>query len=333
MVAPLIDVLLPVHNALATLPEAVEDVLAQERVDLRLLAVVDTHGTGQDDGSGAWLEQRARLDSRLLVLPNTGSGLTDALVTGLAAVTAPLVSHMESDDRCPPQRLASLQAALLGSEAGRSRPLAGVVSQVQAFGAITDGMRRWLQWQNQLLTHEQMSRERFVEIPALHQTGLYRTEAIRGLGGYATGGPWPADIDLWLRWFEADLPLAKLPSALYRWRQHPRQSTRGGGDHDQGPLRSARLAALARLHGHEGRDPRPIQLVSIGSTLRLWRDALETGPFSVCSAQGWKPGQPAPPAPPEGGLQLAVYGMEPARRALRASTPTLTEPGQRLFAG
>lgn len=96
MVAPLIDVLLPVHNALATLPEAVEDVLAQERVDLRLLAVVDTHGTGQDDGSGAWLEQRARLDSRLLVLPNTGSGLTDALVTGLAAVTAPLVSHMVS---------------------------------------------------------------------------------------------------------------------------------------------------------------------------------------------------------------------------------------------
>ncbi|RKY21271.1 MAG: hypothetical protein DRQ55_05035, partial [Planctomycetota bacterium] len=164
-----IDVLLPVHNALATLPEAVHDVLAQEGVRLRLLAVLDTHGTGRDDGSGAWLRQRAADDPRLVALESEGSGLTDALVTALAAATAPLVSLMESDDRCPPRRLATLLAALRGSEAcgrpGRAgrhppgalesgasvpdlRPLDGVVSRVAAFGDVSGGMTRYLAWQN-----------------------------------------------------------------------------------------------------------------------------------------------------------------------------------------
>lgn len=336
MSAPAIDVLLPVHDALATLPEAVEDVLAQAGVSLRVIAVRDTHGTGRDDGSGAWLAERARRDSRLEVIESEGSGLTDALVTGLAACEAPLVSMMESDDRCPPQRLRTLLAALLGSEAcgagpsaatapasggepGPSGPLAGVVSRVEPFGEVTGGMRRYLAWQNDLLDGAAMAAERFVEIPALHQTGLYRREALERLGGYATAGPWPADIDLWLRWFEAGLPLAKLPEALYRWRLHGGQSTRSGGQHGAEALRAARLHYLARLHGSEGRDPRALRLVSTGRTLETWGAALEAGPFVLSGTHAWRPGDPAPPPPAEGELLLAVYGMAPARDALRAA--------------
>jgi hypothetical protein len=332
---PAIDVLLPVHDALATLPEAVEDVLAQEGVALRLLAVRDTHGTGRDDGSGAWLAERAVRDPRLVVLESEGSGLTDALVTGLAACEAPLVSMMESDDRCPPHRLRTLQAALLGSEAcGAPGTLAGVVSRVEPFGEITGGMRRYLAWQNDLLDGAAMAAERFVEIPALHQTGLYHREALEGLGGYATAGAWPADIDLWLRWFEAGLPLAKVPEALYRWRLHGGQSTKGGGHHGAEALRAARLHYLARLHGSEGREPRTLRLVSTGRTLQTWEAALRSGPFALAGTHAWRPGDPAPPAPADGELLLAVYGMAPARAALRAAWgPDATSAPALLFAG
>lgn len=336
MPAPAIDVLLPVHDALATLPAAVDDILAQEDVDLRLIAVLDTHGTGRDDGSGAWLTRRARGDPRLVVLPSAGSGLTDALQTGLDAAEAPLLSLMESDDRCPPRRLVTLRDALIASEACGApggRPLDGVVSRVEPFGAVTEGMARYVAWQNGLVSHAAMAAERFVEIPALHQTGLYRTEVLRALGGYPTRGPWPADIDLWFRWFEQDRPVAKVPQALYRWRQHGRQSTRNSPLHTRAALRACRVDALARLHGRQGREPRPLRLLGAGRGLRRWERALREGPFELVDVASWEPGDPAPTLPDDGSLTLALYGLPAPRAALRAALDHPSEPDELLFTG
>jgi hypothetical protein len=333
MALPPIDVLMPVHDALATLPEAVDDMLAQRDVSLRLIAVVDTHGTGRDDGSGAWLTARASQDERLIVLPSAGSGLTATLQTALDAAGAPLVSHMESDDRCPPDRLRQLGAALVGSEAESSSLLQGVTSQVQLFGAKSEGMQRYVAWQNGLLSHAEMSRERFIEIPALHQSGLYRREALLQVGGYVTRGDWPADIDFWFRWFEHDLAVAKLPEELYRWRQHPRQSTRASPQHDPQRLHAARVDALARRYGRHGSCPRRLRLVSTGATLAGWKESLSGGPFDLRGCERWTPGSPAPARPDGDELILAVYGMPRARDALRRALSGLHEPDELLFAG
>ena len=333
MPLPPIDVLLPVHNALETLPAAVNDMLAQEGVTLRVLAVIDTHGTGQDDGSGAWLTERAAGDERLVVLPSAGSGLTATLQTALDAATAPLVSHMESDDRCPPDRLRKLAEALEGSSACGNAQLSAVTSQVELFGAESQGMERYISWQNGLLSHGEMAAERFVEIPALHQTGLYLRDALLTVGGYVTRGDWPADIDFWFRWFEHDLPVAKLPEKLYRWRQHARQSTRGSPQHDHRALHNARVDALARAHGRDGRNPRPLRLISTGGTLTTWEASLSAGPFGLVGCESWKSGRPAPKPPAGNELLLAVYGMPAARDALRRALPMVSEPEGLLFAG
>jgi glycosyltransferase involved in cell wall biosynthesis len=306
---PRIDVLLPVRLARRTLPSAAGDVLAQRGVDLRLLAVVDAGPDGADDGSRDWLEALAHRDRRVLVLEGPGRGVGAALDLGLAAVQAPLVAHMEADDRCAPDRLARLAAALDADAA-----LAGVTCRVAQFGARTPGMRRYLDWQNGLLTHEAMAAERFVEIPALHQTGLYRAAALRALGGYAPRGDWPADIDVWLRWFEhPTLRVAKLPRVLYRWRQHAAQSTRGGGTHALSRLRACKAHYLARLVGG-----RPLRLISTGETLRAWRAALAAAGARVAAADEWRPGRSVPPAP-RGALSVAAYGMPGVRGRLRAA--------------
>ncbi|HEX5009757.1 MAG TPA: hypothetical protein VFY71_05095, partial [Planctomycetota bacterium] len=201
--------------------------------------------------------------------------------------------------------------------------LAGVTCRVAQFGARTAGMRRYLEWQNGLLTHEAMAAERFVEIPALHQTGLYRAAALRALGGYAPRGDWPADIDVWLRWFEHDelvapLRVAKLPRVLYRWRQHGAQSTRGGGTHALARLRACKAHYVARLVGRRGARPAAVRLLSTGATLDAWRAALTTAGVEVARAEAWSPGRPLPPAPP-GALTLAAYGMAGVRARLRAA--------------
>ncbi len=332
MPSPRIDVLLPVRLARRTLPFAAADILAQQGVDLRLLAVVDAWPDGADDGSREWLAALARRDRRVHVLAGPGRGVGAALDRALQHVTAPLLAHMEADDRCAPDRLARQAAALAADPS-----LAGVTCRVAQFGARTPGMRRYLDWQNALLTHDALARERFVEIPALHQTGLYRTEALRAIGGYAPRGAWPTDIDAWLRWFEYDalaapLRLAKLPRVLYRWRQHPAQSTRGGGTHDLSALRACKLHYLARLHGRHGARPRPVLLLSTGATLAAWRAELPRADLELAGAVDWKPGRPAPRVP-AGALVLAVYGMAGVRARLRAALGSPREPDELLCAG
>jgi len=307
-----IDVLLPVRQARRTLPWAVRDVLAQTAVSLRLIAVVDAGPDGEDDGSRRWLLDEAAREPRLSVLDGRGEGAAAALQLALAAGDAPLVSHMEADDRCPPERLAQLVDAL-------DPGLSAVTSRAGQFGARTPGMRRYLDWQNALLDHEQMAAARFVEIPALHQTGLYRRAALEQVGGYRTLGAWPVDIDFWLRWFEHPLRVAKVPRVLYRWRQHPRQSTRSGPGHGLERLRAAKIAGLARSLARDTA-ARPLLLVSTGRTLMDWEAGLRAAGVPLAGAVSWKPGA-APPRCPDGARLLAVYGMAKARDRLAASLP------------
>ncbi len=342
MSRPPIDVLLPVWRARRTLPSAVGDILAQRDVDLRVIAVVDTDADGGDDGSRDWLIEQAHHEPRLLLVDGPGRGAGAALDAALERVTAPWVSHMEADDRCPPDRLVRLHAAF-----DANADLAAAVSRAGQFGARTEGMRRYLRWQNALLSHDDLHRERFVEIPALHQSGLYRADALRTVGGYTPRGPWPLDIDFWFRWFEHPLPITKLPRVLYRWRQHPRQSTRSSPLHDAASLRACKLDALRRLHGPGGVAPRPIVLLSTGATLDAWCAGLADAGLRLAGAHAWKPGQPLPELPPVPGpaddtgqppavpLILAAYGMARAREALRRALAQgpgrRTEPDELLF--
>jgi hypothetical protein len=315
-VTPRVDVLLPVRLARRTLPSAAGDALAQHGVNVRLVAVVDDGPQG-DDGSRAWLAALARRDRRVLVLDGPGRGAGAALDLALAAVEAPLVAHMEADDRCAHDRLAR-QAAALSADPS----LAAVACRAAQFGARTPGMRRYLDWQNALLAHEELAREHFVEIPALHQTGVYRAEALRAVGGYAPRGRWPLDIDFWMRWFEHDelrapLRVARLPRVLYRWRQHPAQSTRGGGTHELAALRACKAHYLARLVGRRGASPRPVRLLSTGATLRGWAEALRAADVELVAAEECKPGAARPAR--GGELLVAAFGMPAARKRLRAA--------------
>ena len=340
---PHIAVLLPVRLARRTLPFALDDVLAQRGVELSVLAVVDDGEGGSDDGSAELLARRARADSRLTVLRGPGHGAGAALDVGLAAAAAmgaPLLAHMEADDRCPPDRLTRLAARLAQEPA-----LCAVTSRAGQCGARTAGMRRYLAWQNALLSHDELARERFVEIPALHQTGLYRLEAVAAVGGYAPRGEWPLDIDFWLRWFEHDgrvapLPTAKLPRVLYRWRQHAGQSTRSHARADRAAGSVHGLDALRRAKAHYiGRwlAGRPAVLVSTGRTLDDWRQALRAAGATVLATRAWKPGQPAAEILADargaagGAVVVAAYGTPAVRARLRAALPGLREPEELIF--
>jgi hypothetical protein len=89
-------------------------------------------------------------------------------------------------------------------------------------------------------------------------------------GGWHERG-WAEDLDLWVRLFERGVRFAKLPRALYGWRQHAGSSTRVDPRYDWARFAELKLAALDRtlLAGS-----RRATLVGTGASLQRWRTAL-----------------------------------------------------------
>ncbi|MBL8841865.1 MAG: glycosyltransferase [Planctomycetes bacterium] len=314
---PAISVLLPVRDGGPYLAPAVADLLAQRDVDLEVVAVDD----GSRDGSGEWLEARARDEARLCVVRTAGGGAAAALDRALARARHPLVAQMEADDRCPPQRLARLAEALLAEPSW-----SGVVSDAAVFGFESAGMRRYVKWQNGLVTPQAMAAARFLEIPALHQSGLYHAAVLRELGGYAGDPRWPLDIDFWMRWHARGLRAGRLPERLYCWRQHARQSTRTSPLHRPDALRRCKAHYFARGPGAGG----AVDLLGVGATLAAWQASLAEAGQRDLAAHEWRPGAPLPPRR-AGALRLFLFGTAPARARVGAQRDAL-DPARDWFA-
>lgn len=214
---PPVSVLLPVRNGARTLPSALHSLRRQTLREFELVLVDD----GSTDG-GVELARRRWGDDLVVVEPGR-VGLVRALRVGLEACGGEVVARMDADDLAHPARL-ERQARFL--EAHPEVDL--VASRVELFseeGAPGAGHQRYVAWQNALLTHEDMARERFVESPLAHPSVAFRRRAVLSVGGYRECGG-PEDYDLWLRAFEGGLGFAKLPEVLLRWRDGPRRASR-----------------------------------------------------------------------------------------------------------
>ncbi|MFN0068799.1 MAG: glycosyltransferase family 2 protein [Limisphaerales bacterium] len=215
---PRVSVVLPVFNALATLPRAVASVRAQTFADWELVAVDD----GSTDGSGEWLAQAAKEEPRLRVLRRPHMGLVPTLNDGLAAARGEFVARMDADDECLPDRLAA-QVEML--EANPSFGVAGCLVEFAGDRAAQAGYAAHADWLNSLVTLEQIALGRFIESPHAHPSVMFRRDLATRRGGYRDG-PFPEDYELWLRWLEAGVRMAKVPRVLLRWHDPPGRLSR-----------------------------------------------------------------------------------------------------------
>lgn len=252
----MISVLLPVRNAAATLPAALDSLLAQTLTEFEVLCLDD----GSDDlpehvpdavAAGVFdsvpktreiLRSYARRDSRvgLFFLPHTG--IAQTLNHGLQQARGRFIARMDADDVCHPRRL-ERQAAFLNAH-----PDTGLAACRAAFGGNPDqagGYKRHLDWTNTLLTHEQIALGRFRESPLVHPTVMFRTKLIQHHGAYADG-PFPEDYELWLRWLDAGVRMAKLPEVLYTWNDPPFRLSRTHPRYGVNAFYQAKARYLAR---------------------------------------------------------------------------------------
>jgi glycosyltransferase involved in cell wall biosynthesis len=265
---PDVSVLMPVRDGAEWLVEAVESIRAQTLRAWELIAVDD----GSRDATAGLLAELAQRDPRIRMLatPAQSRGIVAALNLGLDTARGRHVARMDADDVALPDRLAA-QARALDADAS----LAGVACGVEGFprDAIGEGMRRYLAWQNDLITPEELACDRFVESPVVAPSLTLRRDYLRStLAGWQERG-WPEDWDLMLRVFESGGRVARIPRVLHRWRQHARQTTRTDPRYGTDRLLRARAHYLARFLRAAAK-PRAVWLLGAGPVGKTLAEAL-----------------------------------------------------------
>ena len=247
---PRVSVVLPAYNAAATIAAAVASIRAQTLTDWELIVVDD----GSTDDTAKVVAAIARLDHRLTLLRESHYGVTAAANTGMTRATGEFVARMDADDVSLPERLAR-QAEFLASPANAD---IGVVSSLVAFGgdrAAREGYARHVDWLNTLVTPEAVALNRFIESPVANPSVMFRRELVAQHGAFVAGD-FPEDYELWLRWLDAGVRMAKLPDVLLQWNDPPSRITRNDPRYApeaffraKAPWVARELARLAESHG------------------------------------------------------------------------------------
>ncbi|MCW5874830.1 MAG: glycosyltransferase [Anaerolineales bacterium] len=231
MSTPLISVVMPVHNGLPHLSEAISSILAQSFSDFEFICIDD----GSTDGSAEALT--AVQDPRWRLVRNRKqAGLSAALNRGLRLARGKYWARMDADDISLPRRL-ELQAAFL-----EQHPEISLVGAwAQTFGGEKEQV-----WK--LPTHpEALKAEMLFNSPLVHSAiMLRRTDFLAKRLRYNPSVTRAQDYELWERAAQ-QLQLANLPRVLLRYRLHAGQVGQQDGAGQAKTAASVRARQLKRL--------------------------------------------------------------------------------------
>ena len=210
---------------------------------------------GSTDQTCAELTALAREEPRIRPIMREHEGLAAALNAGLAACRGEFIARMDADDESHPERLDEQRALL------RARPHLGLVGCLVEFGGdrgANAGYALHVDWINSLVTQEEIALHRFIESPLAHPSVMFRRELVARLGGYGAGD-FPEDYELWLRWLDAGVRMAKVPRVLLTW--HDTATRLSRTDERYAPEAFFRMKAewiareVRRLEGRRGPSP------------------------------------------------------------------------------
>jgi glycosyltransferase involved in cell wall biosynthesis len=299
---------MPVRNGEETLDSAVSSILEGTHRDLELIAVDD----GSTDRTWDKLRSLQRADERVRAFRQEHSGLVAALNHALSKARAPLVARMDADDVSHPDRL---RAQLAHMEAHPEVDVCGCRVSLSPAPEPGTGMARYVEWQNTLITHDEMFRDRFIESILTHATAIFRRSALDRVSGWPDP-PWAEDIELWFRLFAAGAVFSKVAESLYTWTIH--KSSASWNDPRYGKPRIA-MCKLHHLQKTFLRGDREVELWGVGRSLERWLETFGKNGISIARARVVAPRSIAPEDLPEPAdtKVVAFYVSDRVRNELR----------------
>lgn len=215
---PEISIILPFFNAENTLEAAAESILNQTFQDFELLLV----NNNSTDSSNFIANNLAEKDSRIRLLKEEKQGVAHAMNYGLQNSRGKYIARMDADDIAHPERMAKqVQFLIENPEIG----LVGSDVKYVSHNENTAGFQRFVDWANSFQTPEEIELNRFVEIPVVNPTILFRRNLFEKYDG-CRYGDFPEDYEMQLRYLEAGVKMAQLPEPLLEWHDYSSRLTR-----------------------------------------------------------------------------------------------------------
>jgi len=230
---PLVSVLMCVFNAEDYLDEAIESILQQTFNDFEFIILDD----GSKDRSLKIIQKHAARDNRIQVISRENRGIIPSRNELLDASQGEYVAVMDADDVALPNRF-NLQVQYL-----RSHPeVLGVGGNYQ----VIDSKGRFLTTFTLPETNDEIQKMMLVGHTAiLHPTSMFRSKAIKEIGGYDPEYHLVEDLDLWLRLGEKG-QIANLNVPVLKYRLHGNSISEQNGLQQRDNDRKACEAAWKR---------------------------------------------------------------------------------------
>jgi glycosyltransferase involved in cell wall biosynthesis len=216
--SPRISVVLPFFNAGQTLDRAIESISSQDFKDFECI-LVDNNST---DRGPEIAEKWTKNDSRFRLVSESRQGVMHASNRGCDLARGAYIARMDADDVALPGRL-RLQCEFLDWHPDYGA-VAGLVNHV-GDPETTLGFRRYVEWSNSIITYAQILNSRFIEAPVVNPTAMWRRGPMEQFGLYQSGD-FPEDYEMWLRWLDGGVKMAKVPEVVLDWHDSANRLTR-----------------------------------------------------------------------------------------------------------
>ena len=215
---PKISVILPFYNAAGTLARAVKSILEQDCDDYELI-LVDNNST---DGSREIAKRVASSNSRIRLAEENKQGVAHATNRGFELALGKFIARMDADDTAEPSRLKHQSNYM--DQHPDCDAVAGLVEHVPHSDEAA-GFSRFVNWSNSIQSYEEIYNNRFIELPVVNPTLMWRRETAQTHGLYRAGD-FPEDYEMVLRWLEGGVRIVKIPVVVLRWYDSDTRLTR-----------------------------------------------------------------------------------------------------------
>ena len=204
--SPRVSVLMGIYNCAATLPEAIDSILAQTYTDYELILCDDG---SRDDTCAVAEAYRQRYPEKIVLLKNDRNrGLNYTLNHCLAHARGEFVARMDGDDLCAPDRFEKELRAL------ESHPEMAVVSTNMEY--FDEGGT----WGRSKVREFPEKADFMAGTPFCHAPCMMRRQILTRIGGYTDDPRYlrVEDFDLWVKLYAAGYRGMNLAEPLYRMR-------------------------------------------------------------------------------------------------------------------
>jgi glycosyltransferase involved in cell wall biosynthesis len=206
---PKVSVILPFYNASKTLSAALQSISDQEFRDFECIMV----NNNSSDGSREIAKEWGQSNPGFMLVEEKRQGVMFASNRGCEVARGAYIARMDADDVARPGRL-GFQSGFLDAHPDYGA-VAGLVKHV-GDPETTGGFKRFVEWSNSLINYEDIYKRRFIEAPIVNPTAMWRRETMEQHGLYLSGD-FPEDYEMWLRWLDQGVRIAKVPELVLDW--------------------------------------------------------------------------------------------------------------------